>query len=275
MVSSRADYSQQATQAAHMVMLELVRILGEYHDDIVLVGGWVPELLFSQAQPRHIGSTDVDLAVNHRTIGQERYRTILAHMHKQGYVEAHQPFSFFRTVMVENRPIKVQVDLLSGEYGGMGKKHRHQSVQDIKARKARGCDLAFEMTEEVKIEGTLPTGGKDSASVKVAGIVPFLVMKGMALADRLKAKDAWDILFCLRNCHGGNAALAEAFRPHLSNKLVAEGLGKIRDKFQSVAHVGPVSCADFEEITDREDREVRERDAFERVNDLLQRLGIV
>lgn len=131
------------------------------------------------------------------------------------------------------------------------------------------------MTEEVKIAGTLPTGCKDSASVKVAGIVPFLVMKGMALADRLKAKDAWDIVFCLRNYRGGNAALAEAFRPHLSNKLVAEGVAKIRDKFQSVAHVGPVSCADFEEITDREDREVRERDAFERVNDLLQRLGIV
>jgi len=72
-----------------------------------------------------------------------------------------------------------------------------------------------------------------------------------------------------------NAALAEAFRPHLSNKLVAEGVAKIRDKFQSVAHVGPVSCADFEEITDREDREVRARDAFERVDDLLQRLGIV
>ncbi len=275
MVNSRADYSQQATQAAHMVMLELVRILGEYRDDIVLVGGWVPELLFGQAQPRHVGSTDVDLAVNHRTIDEERYRTILEHLRKQGYVEGHQPFTFLRTVMVDGRPIKVQVDLLSGAYGGAGEKHRHQPVQNIKARKARGCDLAFEMAEEVNIEGTLPTGGKDSVSVKVAGIVPFLVMKGIALADRLKAKDAWDIEFCLRNYRGGNAALAEAFRPHLYNKLVAEGLAKIRDKFQSVAHVGPVSCADFEEITDRDDRELRARDAFERVLDLLQRLGIV
>ena len=34
----------------------------------------------------------------------------------------HQPFTFFRAVIVDGRPIKVQVDLLSGEYGGAGKK---------------------------------------------------------------------------------------------------------------------------------------------------------
>ena len=69
-----------------------------------------------------------------------------------------------------------------------------------------------------------------------------------------------------------NAALAEAFRPHHDNKLVAEGLAKIGDNFQSVAHFGPMSCADFEEITDRDERELRARDAFERVNDLLLKL---
>jgi hypothetical protein len=50
---------------------------------------------------------------------------------------------------------------------------------------------------------------------------------------------------------------------------------KSRDNFRSVAHFGPISCADFEEITDRDDRELRARDAFERVHDLLRRLGIV
>lgn len=272
MVNSRADYSEQATEAAHMVMLELVRILGEYRDDVVLVGGWVPELLFGDANPRHVGSTDVDLALNHKTIDAERYRTISEHLQKHGYVQGAQPFIFFRSVNVGGQEVAVQVDLLSGEYGGAGKKHRHQPVQDIKARKARGCDLAFELAEEVKIEGKLPSGAKDSALVKVAGIVPFLVMKAMALADRVKAKDAWDIYFCLRNYRGGNAALADAFQPHIKNKLVIEGLGKIREKFQSIEHFGPISCADFDEISDPDDRALRIRDAFERVNDLLTRL---
>jgi len=164
--------------------------------------------------------------------------------------------------------------LLAGEYGGATGSHRHQNVQEIKARKARGCDLAFEMTESITLEGTLPEGGKDSVVVRVAGIVPFLVMKAMAPADRLKTKDAWDIYFCLRNYPGGNDALAAVFRPHLGNKLVLEGLRKIQEKFATAEYVGPKSCADFDEIVDAEDRAIRIRDAFERVHDLLQRLGI-
>ena len=37
----------------------------------------------------------------------------------------------------------------------------------------------------------------DKGAIRVASIVPFLVMKGMALADRLKEKDAYDIVFCV------------------------------------------------------------------------------
>jgi hypothetical protein len=33
--------------------------------------------------------------------------------------------------------------------------------------------------------------------------VPFFVMKGMALHDRLKEKDAWDIYYCTKNYTGG------------------------------------------------------------------------
>jgi tRNA(adenine34) deaminase len=50
MVGSRVDYPDLATEAARMVMLELVRILGEYKDSMAIVGGWVPELLFAIAR---------------------------------------------------------------------------------------------------------------------------------------------------------------------------------------------------------------------------------
>ena len=39
--------------------------------------------------------------------------------------------------------------------------------------------MAFGISEEVTIERKLPEGGKDSVSVRVACIVPFLIMKGM------------------------------------------------------------------------------------------------
>ncbi len=149
-------------------MLELVRMLGEYKDDIVLVGGWVPELLFSKAQPRHIGSTDVDLAINHSTVGEDRYRTILEHLKKHGYAEGPQPFIFFRTVNVNGRDVKVRGFVVGRATEPPEKATEIKSSRTIKARKARGCDLAFEICQEVKIEGRLPTGGMDSVVARVA-----------------------------------------------------------------------------------------------------------
>jgi hypothetical protein len=274
MVISRTDYAAEAVEAARSVMLELIRLLSEYRDDMVIIGGWVPDLLLPAAGTKYIGSIDVDLAVDHRKISEAGYRTILEHLTKRGYTRGDQPYIFFRTVVVAGREIKVQVDLLAGEYGGTGKSRRHQRVQDIMPRKARGCDLAFEMASEVTIEGTLPGGGKDSVAVRVAGIVPFIVMKSMALADRMKEKDAWDIWFCLAFYPGGMGALAEAFQPHLQNRLVAEGLGKLKEKFASPEHTGPKWVADFDEIDDPETRAMRQRDAYERVAGLLARLGL-
>jgi hypothetical protein len=99
-------------------------------------------------------------------------------------------------------------------------------------------------------------------------------MKGMALEDRLKEKDAWDISYCIKNYPGGIDALVEEFRPHLGHGLVKEGLEKIAKQFASEKHVGPKFVADFEELTDTEEREISERDAYEQVTFLLEKLGI-
>jgi len=213
--------------------------------------------------------------LNHRTLTEAGYRTIREHLLARGYTpHLDQPFVFLRTVTVNGQEITVHVDLLSGEYGGNPKKRPHQRVQDVMPRKARGCDLAFGRFVEQRLEGELPGGGRDAVSIRVAGIVPFIVMKGMALADRMKEKDAWDIVFCLTHWPGGLDALADAFRRHLSNRLVQEGLSKIGEKFASPHHVGPKWVADFDELTDAEARAIRQRDAYERVSRLLAMLRV-
>ena len=78
------------------------------------------------------------------------------------------------------------------------------------ARKARGCDLAFDLFVEVPLAGELPGGGRDSVTIRVASIVPFFIMKGMALEDRLKEKDAWDIYYCVLNYPGGLDAFSRS-----------------------------------------------------------------
>jgi hypothetical protein len=275
MVTCR-DYTAEAVEAAKSVLIELTHLLGEYRDNIVLIGGWVPEFLIPQKPRPHVGSMDIDLALNHLKIQEAGYKLIEELLTSRGYYqgEERQPFIFFRDVPLGGSVIKVQVDLLSGEYEGTGKKHRTQLVQGIKARKARGCDLAFEMVTEVSVEGEIPGGGLDRVTVRVASIVPFLVMKGMALDDRLKEKDAWDIYYCLLFYPGGIETIAEEFRSHLSHGLVQEGLAKIAKHFSSLKSLGPRFVADFEEAYDQEDVERITRDAFERINAFLNILGI-
>jgi hypothetical protein len=184
---TRKDYLNEAVAAARSVMIELVHLLGEYRESMVLIGGWVPELLLPNRDKPHIGSIDVDLALDHRTIQADGYRTIQELLLGRGYLQGKQPFISLRRVKAGDRAITVQVDLLAGEYEGTGKSRRHQRVQDIHARKVHGCDLAFIDPIEITVEGQLPGGGKDVVKIQVASLVTFLVMKGMALDDRLKA----------------------------------------------------------------------------------------
>jgi len=274
-VTTRHDYTAAALQAVKNVLAEIVQILGEFRDHIVVVGGSVPGLLLRDAAEPHIGTLDIDLALDFRNIPEASYQTLLKALTSRGYRQGGQPFQFFRDVPFSNRdPVTVEVDLLAGEYGGTGGSHRTQVVQDARARKARGCDLVFENNEIVSIEGELPSGGHLAVQCRVAAIIPFLIMKGMALADRLKEKDAYDIYYCVRRYPGGIAALAGAFRPHIRNRLVREGLAKIREKFLSPDHAGPKWVADFLEINEPEERAIQQRAAYELLMALFRALAI-
>lgn len=256
-------------------MLELSRLLGEYREDIVVVGGWVPQLILPPGATQHLGSIDVDLALNHRNLRAAGYASIQALLSRRGYEQdPRQPFIYHRTVVVNGNAIKVEVDFLAGEYAGTGRSHRTQAVHEGRARKARGCDLAFDLYVEADIEGELPEGGRDQARIRVSSAAAFLVMKGMALHDRLKEKDAWDIYFTLTHYPGGLDALVGEIRPHAGHRLVQEGLRKIADKFGSPDHMGPKFVADFEDIHDPEERATLMRDAYERVSYLLNALGV-
>ncbi len=272
---TRRDYNAEGVEAAHSVLLELMHVLGAYREHIVLVGGWVPVFLCPEPEELHVGSLDVDLALDHRHLTDAGYRTIQRLLLQQGYQQGNQPFIFYRTVKTSGTEIRVEVDLLGGEYGGTGKTHRTQRVQqDLRVRKARGADLAFNDPIEITVKGELPEGGEDSVTLSVASIVPFLIMKGMALEDRLKEKDSWDIYYCVLNYPDGLDRLVEEFRTYIRSALVREGLEKIAKHFASIENVGPTHVANFQEVTDGEERERLRRDAYERINYLLEALGI-
>lgn len=271
MAVTKVDYPDLAVRAAESVLLELVHILGEYLDHVVVVGGMVPKYLAIGAEEKHIGSIDVDLALDHRGFDEPGYQTLHELLTKYSYrLDDNQPFIYRRVIDIDLNEITVQVDLLSGEYGGTGRSRRTQKVLDVRPRKARGADLAFDDPVHVNITGELPGGAKDTATIRVASIVPFIVMKAMAMRDRLKQKDPYDIYYCLKNFPNGIEKIAELFSLLRRNKLVGEALGILAEKFNSPEHVGPVHITEFLEITEPYEQELTKRDSYERVQYLVK-----
>ena len=64
------------------------------------------------------------------------------------------------------------------------------------------------------------------------------------------------------------------FKPHLKLARVKEGWKQLAGKFAPLDHVGPKDVAEFDETLEEEERTIRQRDAFEQVNFLVQQLGI-
>ena len=271
MAISTLDYPTLLTQAAESVLLELVTVLGAYRDQIVVVGGMVPKLLIPAPEVPHVGTIDVDLALDHQRFAESGYRTLHQLLSERGYqMDKNHPYIYRRSITASGQAVVVQVDMLAGEYGGTGRSRRTQRVQDLRPRKARGADLAFKDPAQVDIHGLLPGGAQDQAKVQVAAIVPFLVMKAIAMRERLKEKDPYDIHYCLRHYPGGLEAVAAQLRPLRSNKLVKEALAVLAEKFQSPNHVGPSHIAAFLATTDPDETAHLKRDAYERVTHLLE-----
>ena len=269
---TKGDYPKLAVKAAESVLLELVHILGEYLDSIVVIGGMVPRYLIGETEEPHVGTTDVDLALDHRRFDEPGYRTLHELLINHGYqVDEKQPFIYRRTIVVDGQNVTVQVDLLSGEYGGTDKDHRTQKIQDVRPRKARGADIAFDEPVHVKITGKLPGGAKDTVTIPIAGIVPFIVMKAMAMRDRLKQKDPYDIYYCLRYFPGGVEQIVDHVKLLKGNRLVKEALEILKVKFDSPEHVGPSHIAEFLELSHPDEVARIKRDAYERVLYLIEK----
>ncbi len=268
---SSTDYSEGQKKAAHRVLVELVNLFDEYRDDIRIVGGWVPDLMF-QGQD-HVGSVDVDILINHLTLKDSGYQTMSKILLKNGYVEHPEKyFSFVKIVEIDGEKYDVDVDILAGLYGGTTSKKRSQHVQGIKALKATGGDFAFEFPpQRVKIEAERVDGAIDFAVINVVAVVPYIIMKTAAMG-RGKAKDAYDIYYVIKHYAGGVEALAKEFGPVRDRPIVIEMKEKLSDRFASENHAGPKDVSDFMDLIDDEEIEFFKRDAYEQVRALIEKI---
>ena len=274
-----ADFDPQFTRASRSALLELTRALKPYSDALVLVGGWVPYLLIED-HPRpgnpftHVGSIDIDLVVDPGRIGEEEYRTIVETIADVGWkwIEGKR-FSFLRTVPCEDGvPRDIQVDFLTPVLEGPGRKHRHRPIQrDLQARTMRGAELALTHRGVRRFSGTLPGGAETMVDFQMLDVAGCLGTKGIALGERYKHKDAYDIVSILDDYGSGISEIARLVRPFGQDPLMEEAIHVLADKFRNERSEGPTWYAEFLG-GDRDAREANSQRALQLTSEFLRLL---
>jgi hypothetical protein len=128
-------------------------------------------------------------------------------------------------------------------------KPRAGSGSNFQAFNVRGVRLAAADHRVVSIEAErLDDGGLAKTSVRVIGLLPFVVLKILAFQDRHEPKDAYDLVWVLLNQKDGpdGAGREMARSPVASDELVIEALQLLRERFASDARDGPAAYASFQ-----------------------------
>ena len=232
-------------------------MLAPFKDDAVLIGGWVPELRFPDAYPGHVGSIDVDFAMR---ASRERHAAVVALLDRHGFLPGREPYQFLKNVDVNGKSIPVKLDLLTSP------QHLAANLAgaDRPPHAASGTDFAFQ-------DNTIESIGE--VPVRVAAVVPLIIMKAYAMLERAKPKDAYDFNFCLENYPGGVAALAQEFASVIGDPAVRDVLTRVARKFKDEEDSGPRDVVEIEGQMG-ESRAIRKFAVFTKADDFLRALNL-
>lgn len=275
-----SDYDDRTTAAVRSVLVEIGQILGGYRGKFAVIGGAVPWLLLNQSEMPHVGTMDVDLGLDAESLEDGEYARLVESLLGQGYRQQEnlRRFQLVRTVPAKDSgsDINVVVDFLMPRDATIAK-NTPPLIADFAVQRADGADLALRFYQLVAIDGEMPGGGVNNVRIAVASIPALLAMKGYAIANRLKQKDAYDIYFSVRNFPGGIEPLADATKPLLEVETARIGYLHISQKFRTPEDFGPMSVKRFvdrPEMLAGRTAEQWQQDAFGQVHAWLSALGL-
>ena len=193
------DYTDRQVDAARRVLVDVGQVLASFGDAIVVVGGWVPDLLIPTAAPEHIGSIDVDLALDAAKLGDGRYAELLKLLLDTGrYEKGDKDFQLVTTVDLEDgeAPVRVEVEFLAPADVKLKKNHP-KLVEGFRVLQFPACAAAFGHPESIELEGLMISGAPNTVHLRVASLTDFIIMKAHAVGGRDKPKDVYDLCYCL------------------------------------------------------------------------------
>lgn len=263
---SRENATPGLIEATRIVLGEIAEIL-EMYPRAVIAGGSVPYLLIPQDVEPHEGTVDIDVVMDLDQPGADEVLTLHEILERKLFQQVEKkPFRYTKGVDIEGAPYQVLIELLAGGTpppDGL----RHIRSEDVYVSVIQGMEVALDNPEEVQLPDDC------NQTVSVASLPAFFAMKAVALSRReeaKKTKDAYDIIYCTRNYPGGVDAVAVEFRAAIANPIVASGVELLKKLFASTDSVGPVAYA--RDSDDFEEASLKQREAFERVAELLSKI---
>lgn len=205
------DYADRQVEAARRVLVDVGQVLASFRDAMVVVGGWVPDLLLPAADPKHVGSIDVDLALDAAKLGDGRYAELLKLLlDTRRYERGGKDFQLVTTVDLGDGevPVRVEVEFLAPADVTLQKNHP-KLVEGFRVLQFPACAAAFEDPKSIELDGLMISGATNTVHLRVASPPNFIIMKTHALKGRDKPKDVYDLCYCLDEYPDAIAVVAE------------------------------------------------------------------
>jgi hypothetical protein len=271
---SEADYGARQTAAARRVLVDVGQVLASFSDCLVVVGGWTPDLLLPDADEPHVGSIDVDLALDAAKLNDGRYAELVKLLlDTKRYKAGGKDFQLVVEVDLQDgeKPVQVEVELLAPKEVKL-KKNRPKLLEDFRVLQIEACSEAFHAPVELRLSGQMVLGATNTVTLRVASLADFLVMKAHAIGGRDKPKDTYDFCYCLERLPEGIGKLAEEWKKRVDEKNIARAIQILNEKFATVDSFGPRQLVEFYSAADAETRAMQARRAYELVRKLISQL---
>ena len=250
-------------------------MLAAFEDCLVVVGGWVPDLLLEQADEPHVGSIDVDLALDANKLADGRYADLLKLLLDSGrYKPGAKPFQLVVEVDLKDgaKPVEVEVEFLAPKEVKL-KKNRPKLLEGFRVLQANGCGTAFHAPVRLEVSGRTVRGANNKVHLRIASLPDFLVMKAPYLGRARQAQRRVQYSVTASNIfQTASTRIGQRLEEPPQRKDVARAIEILRDKFASVDAFGPGQVVEFQGSVDAETQAMQARRAFELMQQFLSYL---
>jgi hypothetical protein len=279
-------YSADVTAACERTLLTLLGAFGTLKHTLRLVGGLVPRYLTPETPPdvpAHAGTSDVDIVLNIQLIAEGNgYASLADQLKARGFTRYIAPeghaVSWRWTRRIDGQ-VSVFVEFLQEAGDHEPGKPISVDGERVSALPVKYAGIVHDWFTEATITGELlDAGGMLTDTIRIADVPSFVILKALALSDRVEHKDAADLIHVIQYAESVENVATMFVDRELSGQhpgAIDAGLNALRRLFcddenaQGHMKVGPVRYAEFHFTGDEETKVRDQRYASGLVQNLL------